>query len=723
MPEKPQIQDYKLYIWILGFVIWILPPVYTLYAAQPQAKGPILINGDNVEYATDKREVTASGNVVVIYGDTKLTCNKLTVNTETKDATAEGNVRIEEPRGIIEGSSATYNFQTKQGVIINADFKSNPYFGKADKIDKVSATEFLALKGYMTTCSFDHPHYKFKSKKLDFFPHDKVQIKGASFYAGKIPILYLPQYTHSFEDPLMHVQLMPGNKKDWGPYMLSAWRYQLTKYITGRIYLDYRQKLGLAEGFGANYSLPDLGRGDLKYYYSYENDENQAESATTKFRRYFVRWRHKWDIDSQTNVVSEYYKIVDSKMKDLGTGYNILKDYFPREYEKDSQPLSYALFHHAFGYSSADVLVQKRTNSWYAQLEKLPEITYSLPSIQLADTAFYFENNSSFANFNTQPEEPSGVSVMRLDTTNKLSRPFRLAFINLAPFVSSRQTYYDKDVNGETIPPRTIFYTGIDASTKFYRIFDVKSGFLGMDINGLRHIITPTVSYAYNHEPTIMSSRLKQIDSIDSITASNSAILEISNKLQTKRKGISVDLADILVTTNYFFKPNTADKHGGNLSDFLYKIKLLPYSWLRIEADATYNRSVPRSDPSYNRFTTANYDITFDFQNERSFGVGQRYARGGSNEITTSFIWRLNPKWKLSIYERYNQGQDPTLKRGLREQQYTIVRDLHCWSVETTCDMQKEHGTTLWVVFRLKAFPEMEIGFDQTYNAPKSGSQ
>jgi len=693
--------------------------VSVLYAVE--VKGPIVINGDKVEYATDKREVRAVGNVVITCQDTKLTCQKLTVNTDTKEAQAEGNVRIEDSKGIIEGARATYNFQTKSGVIIDADFKSAPFFGKADKINKVSEAEFVVLKGYATTCSFDQPHYKLKSKKVDFFPHDKVQIKNVTAYVGQTPLLYLPQYTHSFSDPLMHVQLMPGSKKDWGPYMLSAWRYQLTDYMTGRVYLDYRQNLGLAYGFGLNYTSPDFGKGDLKYYNADENDQNQSEGQPSEFRRYFVRWRHKWDIDNQTNFTSEYYKIVDSRRKELGTDFNILKDYFPREYEKDSQPLSYALFHHNFSYSSADIIVQPRTNSWFSQLEKLPEIKYSMPSVQLGDTLFYFENASSFANYNVVP---GGANSTRLDSFNKFSRPFRVAFINLTPFVGSRQTFYDKDINGASIAPRTVFYSGADASTRFYRIFNVNSNLLGLDINGLRHIITPSVGYAYNHQPTILSSRLRQIDSMDSIAVSNAATLELSNKLQTKRKGLSVDLVDTDITTTYNFKPNnTADKHGGNLSDFLFKIKLLPYSWLRIESDATYNRSVPRYDSSYNRFTTANYDIVFDFQNERSFGIGQRYQRKGGNEITTSLNWRLNPKWKFSIYERYNMGHDPTLQRGFREQQYTVSRDLHCWIMDVTLDKQNGGGSTIWFIFRLKAFPEMELGFQQSYQAPKSGSQ
>ena len=46
--------------------------------------------------------------------------------------------------------------------------------------------------------------------------------------------------------------------------------------------------------------------------------------------------------------------------------------------------------------------MQKRTNRWYSPgyLEKLPEIKYSLPSFQIADSPFYFDNNSSVGNYN-----------------------------------------------------------------------------------------------------------------------------------------------------------------------------------------------------------------------------------------------------------------------------------------------------------------------------------
>jgi LPS-assembly protein len=715
---------------IIGILFIVALPSY---AAEKKSE-PLTVNGDTVEYSTDNREVSATGNVEVIYRGAKLTCHKMTVNTLTKEAVAEGDARLEDPKGIIEGKKIAYNFQTKKGTILEAKFRADPYFGTAKKVEKVSDFEFVALRGYATTCELDKPHYRIGSQQIKMFPGDKMQTKGDTFYLWDFPLLYLSHYNQSLKKPLMHVSVMPGSRKDWGPYLLSTWRYNLAENLNGNVYLDYRSSLGFAEGFGLNYDTKDFGKGDYKFYYTDEKPDNLPQGTSpSEFNRYLMRLRHKWTIDERTNFISELYKIKDDRRKFQDPARNILKDYFYREYEKDSQPLSYALLHHNFSRSSLDILAQKRVNHWFDQLDKLPELKYTLPSLQIGESWFYFENNSSAANYNkkatTSPVTTDDVSVARFDTTNKFSLPMRVAFVQLTPFVGNRETIYDKGVDGKGLPIRTIFLTGADLSTKFYRILNVRTGFLGLDINGLRHIITPTVGYAYNHAPTISSSNIKQIDTVDSLTASNSVALGLSNKLQTKRNGQSVDLLDCLVTTSYILRPNTTgDKHGGNLTDFLIKLKLLPYSWLRLESDATYNRSVSRSDPGYNRFSTVNYDANFSLGRDMGIGIGQRYERSGSNQITYSYTWRINPKWKFASYMRYNirkfrDTSNVETSKGVLEQQYTVTRDLHCWEMDVSFNSKKNQGATIYFVFRLKAFPENEFGFDQSYHKSSSGSQ
>ncbi|MDO8488778.1 MAG: LptA/OstA family protein, partial [Candidatus Omnitrophota bacterium] len=250
-----------------------------VFAEESNRESPIIINGDNVEYSADNREVTATGNIEVTYKGSKLTCNKLKVNMQTKEGLAEGNARLQDSKGVVTGEKIVYNFANKTGVIINADFRANPYFGKAKIVEKVSDSEFIAKRGYFTTCSMDQVHYRLAVKKLNMFPGDKTQAKQVTLYLGAVPVAYLPCYNYSMKEPYMHVQVEPGKSKDWGPYILSAWRYNITDSIDGRALLDYRNKLGWAEGFNLNYRTPMVGKGDFKFYYTLETPPDQPEEA------------------------------------------------------------------------------------------------------------------------------------------------------------------------------------------------------------------------------------------------------------------------------------------------------------------------------------------------------------------------------------------------------------------------------------------------------------
>ncbi len=681
-----------------------------------ETKEPIVVNGDNVEYSTDSKEVIAKGNVVVIYKGTKLTCDRITVNTQSKEAVADGNVRIEDEKGTIEAETAIYDFTRRSGTIMKAKLKSPPYYGKGDSIERISENQFNIKNGYITTCDLDEPHYRISAKHIEVYPEDKIRIKNTTVSAGKTPVLYLPQYTHSLKDPFMHVRLIPGKSSDWGPYMLSAWRYNLAENLNGRVYFDYRQRLGVAEGFGLNYTTEDYGRGDYKYYYTQERVRRLPQDSPAEFQRYLIRWRHMWDIAPKTKATLEYNKLYDAKRAVLGTTYNFLKDYFKREYEKDSQPKTYFTLNRVFESASLNLLIQKRINPWYTHYdkvpdEKLPEISFDLPSYYLGRIPLYFKNQTQFANLANRDATSSNLDddVVRFDTYNQFSLPLKLSILNLAPYIGIRETFYTKDKNDKSLDPRTTFYSGIELSTKFSRLFDLKTNLWRMNINGLRHIITPTIKYAYNHSPTVPRDRLTIFDSIDTIEATKELTLELVNKLQTKQEERTVDLAIFKTSTEYNLARQ--EEVGKGFSDILFDLELLPHAWLRIESDAAY-------DPGQNGFKNINLDISAELGKDRSFGLGQRYERKGGKELTSEFNWRFNPKWKFRMYERYQFAS--VREKGLKEQEYVVSRDLHCWEIDLGYNISREHGNTIWVMFRLKAFPEMGIDFNQSYRSPKS---
>ncbi|MCM8783090.1 MAG: LPS-assembly protein LptD, partial [Candidatus Omnitrophica bacterium] len=208
--------------------------------------------------------------------------------------------------------------------------------------------------------------------------------------------------------------------------------------------------------------------------------------------------------------------------------------------------------------------------------------------------------------------------------------------------------------------------------------------------------------------PTFPPSKLQIFDEIDNIERNHKLNFEVANKWQTKRNNESIDLANLRVSTDYNLERN--NNTSKRFSDFLLDLELIPFAWLRIESDANY-------DPHQENFKTVNFDMVTNFSKGSSLGMGYRYERKGGKELTTDFNWHFNHKWQVRIYERY---QFSRIKgRGLKEQEYNLGRDLHCWKMNFVYNISKAHGHTFWLVFRLKAFPEVELEFEQSYRTPK----
>ena len=704
------------------------------YAFAQNNPEPVIVDGDKVEVISGENKVEAEGNISIIYRGSKLTCDKIVVDTLTKDALASGNVRIESKKAVILADKAKYNLDTQKGLLYNARILSSPFYARAEFVEKISDKEIKMYKGYFTTCDRERPHYRFKGKSIDFILGEKIHARDLSFMLFNSTLAYIPQYTHPLNDNRPRVTVTPGLSKDWGLYVLSAWRYYINEDFRGRIHLDYRERKDFASGFDTKYNTNLFGEGFLRTYYMNERSvenfkhpwkeslvENFKEELlkkpvdeegrqTVEKERFRISLRHNWDIDKDTTFKVEYNRFSDAEM---------LQDYFLREHDMNASTSSYALFTHLMPFASFSILTQKRTNRFNSIVEKLPEVKLDISNTEIGESNIYYSGVTSAANLNYKTASPSDAAdhTNRIDTYNKISYPKKIAFIEVSPFAAGRFTYYDRDIDsGSANTYRGVFETGIDMSTKFYRIFDIETNFLRLDLHKLRHIITPSIKYSYRHDPTVASSKFFSFDGIDSIAKSNGMTLGLENKLQTKRGGKSVDLVRFTMDTDYTFHPEPQYSAFGNIN---FDLEVVPYKWVRFEADSTYDRE----DKA---FKTANFDLVLRGAKEENnydedgykffFGAGYRYQRNDNNQITTQLTYRLNPDWKFRFYERWERETG-----GLREQEYTIYKDLHCWQVGINYKVRRDYGEEIFLVFKIKAFPDSGVEFNTSYHAPKEG--
>ena len=751
----------KVRLLTFWFIFCILFSCGSIYAEE---KIPIEITGDKVEYLSAEKRMEAVGNAKLIYEDTVLTCDRLSLDVASNMAYAEGNVTVHQDKTVLTGDSIVYNLATKTGEASKIGVESDIVFGKGEAVEKLSDRELQLRRGHFSTCDLDSPHYRIWAKKLLIYPGDRVVAKNAFFYLGKAPVFYLPQYVQYLHDDRPKVTVMPGKEKNWGLFVLSKWRYQFNDGAKGVVLFDWREKRDIAwgfdfyykpEDFGEDWGDVDLGSGYFKTYYMNERKIQRSHlwkkyrphDVTFEKERFRIRWAHEWDIAPDTLAVWEYNRLKDQ---------DFMKDYFYRdEYERDIQPDTYLLVTRTKPEYTLSLLERKRVDRSLSVSESQPEIKLeirnqpvfgmqtfyeedgSLGSVDDYEDIYayaeahgvrsleeriidpYFESTTTFASTtNKNAHSDIDDDVITLDTYNALSFPKRFFYISFSPSVAIQETFYSKDINGDPIhSPVAVFSTGASVSTRFFRIFGLNTNFLNLDINDLRHIITPSVDYGYVNEPTMESSRL--IGGGGDSGGSHTVELSLENKLQTKRDNKTVDVLRFITEADYdIYTPGRA-----GWSDIEYDLEIIPYPNSRFEMDAEY-------DTQAYVFKNVNFDITAQsdgskyedveiFGNDWSWGVGYRYERKGSRQLTTAGEYRLNPKWKFKVYESFELARS----KDLREQEYSIYRDLHCWVVQLTYNVTREYGEGIWLTFRLKAFPEMGIDFENSYHQPKLRSQ
>ncbi|OGX06918.1 MAG: hypothetical protein A2Z88_06650 [Omnitrophica WOR_2 bacterium GWA2_47_8] len=674
----------------------------------PKAMQAVEINGDEVEFLVEENKMVARGNVVIDRKGMKLYADKVEFSKNTNVAVAEGHVILVSDQGTILGDKMVFNFETMRGDILSALIKSDMFYGAGKSLSKVGENQMQMHDGYITTCDLDHPHYRMFAKEVNVFPKDKITASKIKFFLGDVPLIYLPKYSKKL-DRKPRFTFIPGKSKEWGLFMLTQYRYELNKYMRGVVHVDARERKDLAYGVDLNYDTPNkrFGAGLIRTYYMKERNlavkhfYSPRIRPTTERQRFKVEWRHKWDIDPTTNTILQFYRLSDDM---------ILKDYFEREHDVDAEPRTFFLLTKNLPKGTFSFLTEGRVNRYTSTTEKLPEIRYDLSSQRIGSTQFYFKNANSFANLATNNPAPSDErrKTYRLDSDNELSYPFKFSFIELRPFVGGRQTFYSRTIDPtDNDVVRGAFRTGSDLSTKFFKIFDVKRKLWGMEINRLRHLITPTIAYKYAPDPTILASKLDQYDSVDALTRSHKITFSLENKLQTKAKGSVRDFVRFLVGTDFALKEDTAK---GGLGDVTTKLEFGPNDKLSFSADSAY-------DTQIGQLRSYNFDMYIN--GERwYFDLGKRYHVNVDDQITTEWGIILNPKWRFVVYQRYD-----TDSGVLKEQNYRIVRDLHEWDLEVSFNETRNEGDEILFIFRLKAFPEIQLDFGNSFNKRKAGSQ
>lgn len=712
-------------------------PIPTPAQEQPKLEIKPLSAEGRITYNFEKQTAVATNGVLVRYGDAVLSADNVRVDQASGEVAAEGHVRIQRDQLVWVGENVRYNFFTKR--LESAQFRTGhtPVFAGGEQVasQQVGAnlTNQVAVgrNAFITTDDIADPGSRVRAREITVVPGKYIEARDAVLYLGQVPVFYFPYYKQRLDGQGNRFNFVPGYRSSYGPYLLSSYTWVADEHLDGVLHGDYREKRGGAGGADFNTHLGRWGEANLKMYYLYDLDPTEDNAGYTDLPDN----RYRLDFGYSANPYTNLY--VQSRVR-WDSDPRVRENFFESEYRRDPQPNTYVEATRLWDNFSLDVFSQVQVNDYLETEERLPDLRLSGYRQPVFGTPVFYETQSSLGyyqhNYAISNGIPTGLdyAAPRADTFHQFTLPQTFfGWLNVIPRAGGRFSYY-----GEATGPggtndatgRAVFNTGVEFTFKASQTWPGATNRL-LALDGVRHIVEPSVNYVYVPNPSASPNELPQFDyelpalrllpidypdynSLDSIDSQNVMRLGLRNRLQTKRGGKIENFLYWDLYTDWRLDPQSGQT---TFSDLFSDLLVRPRSWMMLE-------SLMRYDVPNGQVNVAYQNFTFRPNNVWSWGLGHLYSRNdpstsstslqaGENALTSLFFLRLNENWGFRMAHQYDIKDN-----WLQQQAYTLYRDLRSWTAALTVRYEDNRTSpddlTVAFTFSIKAMPRYHLGSD-----------
>ncbi|MEO8663951.1 MAG: putative LPS assembly protein LptD [Ignavibacteria bacterium] len=493
---------------------------------------------DSLIFDTKNKKVYLYNEAKLTYKDLKLEAGRIIVDQETQILEAFGipdSVRsgkftqsplMYQGDDKYEGARLTYNFKSQQGSVSMgfSEAEIGYYFG--DKIKKVTSDVLFIKNGIYTTSSDrEDPEYYFLSPKMKVIPNDKVIAQSVFLYIEGVPVFWLPFGVFPNRSGRSSGLIPPtfGDDGTYGKYISKlGYFWAINNYLDLALTGSYFTK-GRIDVYGRL-------RYASKYNYSGSIDGGYSRIRLGEITDVNIPQSDAWGLN-----VNHNQQINPTTRLDASLGFSSGKNYYNTSTNSLSELLLQNILSNLTLSKSWEGKPYSLNLNYFRDQNLLNgDITERIPLVNFSVTqSFPFESkysgsynknlyeyfsysyNGSFLNnrvkqtiktsLNTDSTYTDLRSGVRHGLNFGLSPKFDL--ISLIPFFNYNEIWYNKyvaktfnpadsslttnDVNA--IKALRYFQTGVSLATRFVGIFTPKI----FKVTGIRHTITPSVSYIY----------------------------------------------------------------------------------------------------------------------------------------------------------------------------------------------------------------------------------
>ncbi|MCE9582412.1 MAG: hypothetical protein K8T20_07955, partial [Planctomycetes bacterium] len=384
------------------------------------------------------RIVTMSSSVVATHGKLKVFADNLVVwiregatdlpgnpNFQLREFYAEGHLRMENGKQILEGERAYVNLESGTLLVEKAKLHTQskrrgiPISLSAAELRRIGQGDTVGHEVSVSTCEFEVPDYHIVSKEVQIHGEWKsgdIDVYGVTLHINPLdfPIFYTPYLPVTFGSQVPLRKLRYAKTRNFGPSIFSKFGIDIPAthrdgegkplldedgdpqtdiWGTVGFDLDYMKRRGL--GFGPEYDYQwDKYRGFGDVYYLHDAGDVPPSSFADRLfpipkkDRGRGRFFHRQEIWGDLSADLELHYVSDR---------NFREEFLEKEFKEDKAPETYVLLRYMYDNFGMTGLYRPRINTFQDYVEYLPQVTQSLVD-QGLPLGLYVSHNAQWAN-------------------------------------------------------------------------------------------------------------------------------------------------------------------------------------------------------------------------------------------------------------------------------------------------------------------------------------
>lgn len=626
-----------------------------LYKATASFGEKAYLTGDEVRYNTNTEKIRASGHVVLNFGDSRLLAE------EVEYSLKDGTYTVRKPRIgrfplYLRGEEATGD----QQHLLFKDARVS-YGEPGLWVPSLSAK----------TLTYTHSG------------NGSVRASSATVGIANIHFIPLPSFKQTIGAPLKsYLTVAGGYGSRLGAFLDLGVRLPVAKGLRAGVDLGYYSSRGFLFGPAAQYdysrSPEHFVKGSLRTGYINDHGKRLTDSLGNPVpeQRSFISWEHREQIGPAFTFegLLNYWR--DSE---------VTRDFRRRDFYSVQVPDSYLEATYTGANYHLSLFGRFHPNAFHEAQERLPELRFDLLPTRLFEKV-YQRLNLSYARLRDNPPGSNLPTLQtdRADAYYALTRNFTpREWLGATAVVGARSTHYSDTNPGSDrgTYTRNLAEFGVDAHLNASATFDYENERWG--IKGLRHLVTPRVSYRYIPEASKGRAYIPSIDrrtfntylaplglgesrSIDELHSTNTLRVSLEQRLQTRDAQYgSRDLATLTLANDFLFEREAGRR---KVAETHVDLAVMPAAWLRFDAYSSL-------DPHDFSIRELNTGLSLHDGDEWDLRLATHYLDGDLSEYGAEYTQRLN-----EAYSAYVRVLFDGRASRLTEHAYGLIQNLsHMW--------------------------------------------